>query len=182
MIDREVHKELGVTTMGHALAILKLAKEQPLTSESYMKAPAVKLPQLHSGMTSQQFRKFRIDWEVFVRMTNMPPAQTNIQLYNCTDEAVQTLFINKYPKFFSKEPKRLIDMLEALVTQKSNPMVHRLSFASISQGPGESVQQFEVQLRIVISHVPFAITTYLISISKISWSKAQQMTLSKQIY
>ena len=29
MIDREVHKELGVTTMGHALAILKLAKEQP---------------------------------------------------------------------------------------------------------------------------------------------------------
>ena len=28
MIDREVLKELGVTTMGHALAILKLAKEQ----------------------------------------------------------------------------------------------------------------------------------------------------------
>ena len=27
MIDREVLKELGVTTMGHALAILKLAKK-----------------------------------------------------------------------------------------------------------------------------------------------------------
>ena len=38
-------------------------------------------------------------------------------------------------------------MMEALVTQKSNPMVHRLSFASISQGPGESVQQFVVCLR-----------------------------------
>ena len=38
-------------------------------------------------------------------------------------------------------------MLEAQVTQKSNPMVHRLSFASISQGPGESVQQFVVRLR-----------------------------------
>ena len=77
MIDREVFKELGVTTMGHARAILKLAKEQPLTSDSYTKAPAVKLPQLHSGMTSQQFRKFRIDWEMFVRMTNMSP---------CTDQ------------------------------------------------------------------------------------------------
>ena len=147
MIDREVIKELGVTTMGHVLAILKLAKEQPLTSDSYTKASAVKLPQLHSGMTSQQFRKFRIDWEVFVRMTNMPPAQTNIQLYNCADEAVQTSIINIYPKFFSEESNRLMDILEALVTQKSNPMVHRLSFASISQGPGESVKQFVVCLR-----------------------------------
>ena len=40
-----------------------------------------------------------------------------------------------------------MDMLEALVTQKSNPMVHRLSFASISQGLGESVQQFVIHLR-----------------------------------
>ena len=32
MIDREVLKELGVNPIGHALAILKLAKEQPLTS------------------------------------------------------------------------------------------------------------------------------------------------------
>ena len=76
MIDREVLKELGVTTMGHAIAILKLVKEQPLTSNNYTKAHAVKLPQLHSGRTSQQFRKFRIDWEVFVRMTNTLPAQT----------------------------------------------------------------------------------------------------------
>ena len=80
-------------------------------------------------------------------MTNMPPAQTNIQLYNCADEAVQTSIINTYPKFFSEEPNRLMGMLEALVTQKSNPMVHRLSFASISQGPGESVQQFVICLR-----------------------------------
>ena len=82
-----------------------------------------------------------------MRMTNMPSAQTNIQLYNCTDEAVQTSIINTYPKFFSEEPNRLMGMLELLVTQKSNPIVHRLSFASISQGPGESVQQFIVRLR-----------------------------------
>ena len=69
-----------------------------------------------------------------MRMTNMPPTQTNIQLYNCTDEAVQTSIINTYPKFFTQEPNRLMGMLEALVTQKSNPMIHSLSFASISQG------------------------------------------------
>ena len=116
MIDWQVLKELGVTTVGHALAILKLVKEQPLTSDSYTKDPAVKFPWLHSGMPSQQFQKFRIDWEVFVQMTNIPAAQTNIQLYNCTNEAVQTSIINTYPKFFSEEPNRLMDMLEALVT------------------------------------------------------------------
>ena len=147
MIGWEVLKELGVTTMGHALATLKLAKEQSLISDSYAKASAVKLPQLHSGMTSQQFQKFRINCEVFVRMTNMPPAQTNIQLYNCADEVVQTSIINTYPKFFSEETNRLMGMLEVLVTQKSNLMVYRLSFASISKGPGESVQQFVVCLR-----------------------------------
>ena len=67
-----------------------------------------------------------------MQMTNMPPAQTNIQLYNCADDAIQTSIINTYPKFFSEEPNRFMGMLEALVTQKSNPMVHRLSFTSIS--------------------------------------------------
>ena len=45
--------------------------------------------------------EFRIDLEVFVWMTNMPPAQTNIQLYNCADKAVQTSIINTYPKLWS---------------------------------------------------------------------------------
>ena len=102
MINREVLKELGVTTMRHALAILKLAKEQPLTSDSYTMALAVKLLQIHSEMTLQKFQKFRIDCEVFVRMTNMPPVQTNVQLYNCADEAVQTSIINTYPNFYLK--------------------------------------------------------------------------------
>ena len=80
-------------------------------------------------MTPQQFRKFRIDLEVFAKMTNMPPGQTNIQLYNCADEGVQCSIINTYPKFFTAKPDQLLSMVEGLVTQKSNPMVHRLSFA-----------------------------------------------------
>ena len=148
MLDRDMLKELGITSMGDALAVLKFAKEQSTTPlECYTKAPAVKLPQLHSEMTSQQFRKFKIDWEVFTRMSNMPPTQASIQLYNCADEAVQNSIINTYPNFFSDKPDRLMDQLESLVTQKSNPMVHRLSFASMTQSLGESIQQFVVRLR-----------------------------------
>ena len=100
-------------------------------------------------------------------MTNMPPAQTNIQLYNCADEAVQTSIINTYPKFFSEEPNRLIDILEALVTQKSNPMVHRFSFASISRGPGELVQQFVVRFRGTAQDCDFTCPIYNYNLSDI---------------
>ena len=148
MMDREMLKELGVSTMGEVLTILKYAKLQPkqqATVDCYTKAPAVKPPVLHAEMTSQQFRKFKIDWDVFTQMTNMPPAQTSIQLYNCADDAVQNAIINTHPTFFSEDPDRLLEMVEALVTQKSNPMVHRLLFASMSQASEESIQQFVVR-------------------------------------
>ena len=90
---------------------------------------------------------FRIDWDVFTRMTNLPTAQTNVQLYNCADEAVQNFIINTYPDFFNTSPNKLLDMLEALVTRKSNPMVHRISFSSIAQSDNETALNYVVRLR-----------------------------------
>ena len=58
-------------------------------------------------------------------MTNLPTAQTNIQLYKCADKAVPNSTINTYPEFFKTNPNKLFDML---VTQKSNPMVTRSYF------------------------------------------------------
>ena len=109
MLDCMMLKELGIKTMGDVLAILKLTEEP---SVSHMKLPTAKLPQLISEMTTQQFRKFRIDWDIFTRMTNLPTAQTNIQLYNCADEAVQNSIINTYPD-------KLLDMLKASVSAES---------------------------------------------------------------
>ena len=40
-------------------------------------------------------------------------------------------------------------MVEALVTQRSNPVVHRLAFASVSQDKGEPIQNYFVRLRAV---------------------------------
>ena len=126
-------KKLGIKTMGDMLTILKLTKEHLVSPATYMKPPTIKLPQLVSEMTTQQSRKFRIDWYVFTRITNLPTAQTNIQLYNCADEAIQNSIINTYPDVSNISPNKLTDMLEVLVMRKSNPMVHRISFSSIAQ-------------------------------------------------
>ena len=91
-------------------------------------------------MTPQQFRKFQIDWDVFTKMTDMPSSQANIHLYNCADEAVQNAIINIPPNFFTTDPNKLLDKVEVLVTQRSNPIGHRLAFASMSQGEDEPIQ------------------------------------------
>ena len=96
---------------------------------------------------TQQFQKFRIDWDRFTRMTNLPTAQTNVQLYNCAKEAIQNSIINIYPYFFNTSPNKLCDMLKVLVTWKSNPMVHWISFSLIAQSDNETVQNYVVQLR-----------------------------------
>ena len=146
MMDRAMLRELGITTMGEALAILKQAKEPP-TQNLCAKAPAVKPPQLHLEMTPQQFRKFRIDWDVFTTITDMPISQTNVQLYSCADEFVQNAIINTYPNFLTTDPDKLLEMTETLVTRRSNPMVNRMTFASLSQHEDESIQQYLVRLR-----------------------------------
>ena len=69
MLDRAILKELGVISMGEVLCILKQSKEAA-PQATYAKAPTAKLPQLNLEMTPQQFRKFRIEWEVFVKITH----------------------------------------------------------------------------------------------------------------
>ena len=146
MLDRTQLKELGIKTMGDVLTILKLTKEPLVSPVSHMNPPTAKLPQLVSEMTTEQFRKFRIDWDEFTRVTNLPTAQTNVQLYNCANKAVQNSIINTYPDFFNTSPNKLLDMLEVLVTRKSNPMVHRISLSSIAQSDNETVQNYVVRL------------------------------------
>ena len=147
MLDCMMLKELGTKTMGDVLAILKLTTETLVSPASPMKLPTTKLPRLSSEMMTQPFRKFRIDWDVFTRMTNLPTAQTNVQLYNCADEAVQNSIINTYSDFFDTSPNKLLDMLEVFIMRKSNLMVHWISFSSIAQSDNETVQNYIVQLR-----------------------------------
>ena len=148
MLDWSMLKELGVTLMEEALCILKQVKEATFQT-TYTQAPAAKFPKLNLEMTPQQFREFRIDWDVFTKMTNMPRSQANVHLYNCIDEAVQNAIINTHPNFFTSDPDKLLDMAETLVTQRSNPIVHRLDFASMCQNENKPIQNYPVCLRVI---------------------------------
>ena len=67
-----------------------------------MKAPAAKLPQLNEDMTLQQFRKFKMDLDVFKRIINLPENQNHAQLYNACSESVQKSLVNTESDFFNR--------------------------------------------------------------------------------
>ena len=150
MLDRKILTELGITKIGHQMSILKLGKNSACvsTESTSVKSMSAKAPQLISEMTSQQFRKFKIDWQVFCEISNLPKGKYHVQLYSNAEESVQTELITTYPDYFSLDINTLMDCIEKVVTQRENPMIHRVSFANINQEETESVQNFVVRLRI----------------------------------
>ena len=63
---------------------------------------------------------------------------------------------NTYPKFFINDPDRLLDMIDALVIRRSNPMVHRITFVSISQHEDGPIQQYLVCFRTTATDLNFS--------------------------
>ena len=81
-------KGLGIKTLGEMLVILKLVKDpiapSPLLAY-YAKIATAKIPQILLEMITQQFQKFKIDWD---RFTQISLIQSNIQLCSYADETV----------------------------------------------------------------------------------------------
>ena len=98
-------------------------------------------------MTSPQFRKFKMDWDVFKRITNLPESQIHAQLYNACSESVQNSLMHTESDFFSLTEEKMIEILEKIVTKQCNPTVHQLNFRSIHQLQEESIKDFVVRLR-----------------------------------
>ena len=78
-LDRDILDEMGIKSIGHALAILKHAKKhhepdaKPATQHKQPPAAkAAKAPTLMADRTRPQFRKFKIDWGVYHELIGIP--------------------------------------------------------------------------------------------------------------
>ena len=153
-LTKEGLSDLGLIGLGDIKNILRKAKASSASSQNqtgssniFMKAPAAKLPQLNENMTLPQFRKFKMDWDVFKRITNLLESQIHAQLYNACSESVQNSLVNTECDFFSLTEEKMIETLEKIVTKQCNPTVHWLHFRSIHQLRQESIKDFVVRLR-----------------------------------
>ena len=156
-LTKELLYDLGIKVLGDALAILQHAKHSTQSVDpppqdipdlsSRIKAPSAKLPQLTADMTLPQFRKFKIDWDVFKRITHISGTQIHAQLYSCCDEATQNSIVNTINDIFSVTEETLLKTIEEIVTKHSNPTVHRMHFGSLTQEPNETVKEFLIRLK-----------------------------------
>ena len=152
-------KAVNIHVLGDTLAILRHAKkimqEVPCSSSltepssSHYKPPAAiaKLPSLSTDMTHPQFRKFRIDWDVYKRITNLPQAHITTHLYSACTEEVQNGLISTNPDCLALPETVFLKLIEQLVTKRVNPAVHRMNFQKVMQQETESIQEFVVRLR-----------------------------------
>ena len=98
-------------------------------------------------MTRPQFRKFQQDWTVNKQLTNLQQAQFTAHLYNACNEEVQMSLINTHPNFLTLSESDALDLIEPIVTIRSNPAVHRKAFGELIQGEHQSIKNFVVCLR-----------------------------------
>ena len=78
------------------------------------------------------------------------------QLHNSCDKSVQNSIINTVKNFFSLSEVDILREIQTIVTQKSNPSVHRMTFNLITQKDGESIKDFTVRLNSAALDCEFA--------------------------
>ena len=152
-------QDLGINVIGDILAVIHHAKTHTSSMTDALLTPAhvsfselvkavlPKSPQAISDMTNQQFQESVIDGDVFKRLARIPTSQIPIQLYNLCDDTVQNNIINTNSEFSTLAESDMLKLIEIIVTSCSNPTVHRMTFANITQSEGESIQNYLIGLK-----------------------------------
>ena len=155
-LSKEDLRDMNITIMGDILAIIKKPKrkttptEEEHSSETHARAQkmqSIPLPKVTAQMTQHEFRKFKVDWSVYKKITQLPEGQTGVQMYAACDNTVQSAIVNSIGNiFFEMKENDILTYLENTVTQKSNPAVHRLTFSAIQQNDS-TIQKFLQKLK-----------------------------------
>ena len=146
-LDKETLTELGVTSVGHRLTLLKHVKSLTPTPSTTKTTVQTQLTKLTSDMTQSQFRQFENDWRVYKEIVQLQTHQCVNHLYNTCDDTVRNTITNAHPNFFGSTEVDALAIIKSIVTHKVNPAVHRKAFTAIFQGEQENVQTFLVRLR-----------------------------------
>ena len=76
-LTKDLLKEMGVKVIGDIMSIMRYASPdiKPQRSHTAHAKPTVKMPELRAEMTHPEFRKFKVDWDVYKTMSKPEPSQ-----------------------------------------------------------------------------------------------------------
>ena len=93
---RDVSDAMAATIMGH-----HLLEAHPIAAPP--KAPTFKAPELASGITSEQWESFKLEWDVYMESAAVPTARASAYLLNCCDQALKATIQKEDPTFTTKK-------------------------------------------------------------------------------
>ena len=148
-IDNQTLLDIEINTFGDWLFILqhiqKKSNSPTVTAKPIVLATSKPLP-LHNKMAHAQFRKFKVDWDVYKQLTLLPPTQIASSLCNECEDSVENAIVNTIQNFFMLAEVDILTTLEKIVTHQVNLAVHCMHFSSLIQNGQESIQDFVVDL------------------------------------
>ena len=159
-LSTDLLKSLGVSIIGHQLKIMKIGEvsttnnAQPTDSnqQSLKLSLKAELPKISRTMTKQAWRLFMTDWTVSKNLHKIAPAMIPELLYSRCDKYVRNSLNVLKNDFRTMSEVNLLQTIEGLVTEKTNPWLHRIKFADLTQhAPGEDIQSFYLRLQ---QHIP----------------------------
>ena len=136
-----------MVNIGHRLLILeRISQSLSPTSDSpemiVAKQKRPKPPTITRNMTNSTFRCFITDWDVYKNMHGVTRHEIGEILYSACDEAVRDIIINTEHTFRTDTEEKCLATLNRIVTEHSNPMIHRINFRNIVQKDSEKIQDF----------------------------------------
>lgn len=106
-------------------------------------------------MTYLQFRKFKIDWDVFEQITAIPLNHIAAQFYNLWDYVVQNSIINAIDVFQLDEGS-LLKFIQNIVPKWSNPFVNSMHFGNLTQSSNKFIQPYLIYSKPAVIDLEFA--------------------------
>ena len=100
----------------HCRPIEVATTEQDCEIQKYKPQNAT-LPPVKAEMTHTEFKKFKVDWQVFKRRNRLPIEQVAVDLYSACNNAVKDAIDNACDDFFSLDKESIISLVDQIVTK-----------------------------------------------------------------
>ena len=108
--------------------------------------PAPVRPKLAFDAAPATFRKFQMDWAIFKHLACIDEGDSNIELYSCCDEKLQSALYTAYPHFLTMREDSMLHHLNALINRTRNRPATRKYLQTVVQQPGEGMTDYSTRV------------------------------------
>ena len=119
--------DIRINTLGDRLSILQHIQSKsnfPTVTAKPIVPATAKTATQHSELNYAQFRKLKLDQDVYKRLTLLLPTQIASSLYDAWDDSVQNTIAKSIQNTFTLAEVDILTVLEKIVTHQVNPAIH----------------------------------------------------------